>query len=274
MGLADHPHLTSLIEPILRPLIRRFTILAVNFENDVSAQGLTPAIDELMDQFLGEVDIKYETPLPADGPLLITANHPGAYDFFLIAAAISREDLKIMASNVNIVRYLPAFSEYFIFISQDSVTGDAYSRMSAVRAALRHLKDGGALLVFPSGRVDPDPALASGEARNELTLWSPSTELFLRRVPQTLTTVCIVSRILSSGWYRSPVTWFRRERHYKQKLAEIFQVMQQIILPHSLKISPTIHFSAPLSLDVLNAGDPKALVLPALIREANRLIFE
>lgn len=272
MGLADHPHLASLIKPIFRPLIRRFAVLAANFENDVSTQGLTPAIDELMDRFVEEVDIKYEVPLPIDGPLLITANHPGAYDFLLIAAAVNREDLKIMASNVNIVRYLPAFSEYFIFISQESVTGDAHSRMFAVRTALRHLKGGGALLVFPSGRVDPDPALAPEAARNELTFWSPSTELFLRRVPQTLTTVCIVSHVLSSGWYRSPVTWFRQERHYKQKMAEIFQVMQQIILPHSMKISVTLHFSAPLSLDGLKARDLDGSVLPALINEANRLI--
>ncbi len=274
MGLGNHPRLSRLIEPLFRPLIGRFARLAASFENDVADQGLSPASATLLEPFVKEVDITYDAILPVEGPLLITANHPGAYDFLLLAAAAGRDDLKIMASNVNIVRHLPAFSEYFIFISQGTVTGDAYSRMTAVRSALRHLQGGGALLVFPSGRVDPDPALALQAAKDEFSLWSSSTELFLRRVPQTLTTVGLVSGVLSSGWYHSPVTWFRRERHYKQKTAEIFQVMQQLIFPLSLKISPSVHFSAPLSVETLRAKGENGTIMSGLIGEAERLLSD
>jgi hypothetical protein len=274
MGLAEYPRLSKLIEPLFRPLIGRFARLATDFENDVAANGLTQAVDRLLESFVDVVDIKYEAPLPAEGPLLITANHPGAYDFLLLAAATRRDDLKIMASNVNIVRHLPALSEHFIFISQGTVLGDAHSRMASVREALRHLKVGGALLVFPSGRVDPDPALAPEAAIDELSLWSPSTALFLRRAPQTLTTIGLVSGVLSPAWYHSPVTWFRRQRHYKQKMAQVFQVMQQLIFPRSLKVSPVLHFSRSMSVDNLRSLNEEGALLPALIGEAERLLSD
>jgi hypothetical protein len=274
LGLADHPLLARGIEPLFRPLIGRFARLAANFENDVADKGLPQAIDTLLESFVEEIDIKYDAPLPDEGPLLFTSNHPGAYDFLLLAAASNRDDLKIMASNVNIVRQLPALSEHFIFISDGSVTGDAHSRMTAVRAALRHLQGGGSLLVFPSGRVDPDPALAPGVALEELSLWSPSTELFLRRVPQTLTVIGIVKGVLSSGWYHSPVTWFRRQRHYKQKMAQVFQVMQQLLFPHSLSITPRLHFSQPLSVEMLIAAAEDGAMMTGLIAEAESIMGE
>ncbi len=41
-----------------------------------------------------------------------------------------------------------------------------------------------AVLIFPTGRIDPDPAL-SPEAVHDLGKWSPSIEIILRHVPQT-----------------------------------------------------------------------------------------
>lgn len=268
MGIDRRPWLGWLLEPIFRPPIGRFSRLAANFENTVARKGLHDATYDFMSQFIAEIDIIGAENLPVEGPLLIAANHPAAYDFFLIAATLPRDDLKLVASNINIVRRLPAMAEHFIFIGSKEVMGDTHSRMAAVRASVRHLKQGGALLIFPTGTVDPDPAINPEGARQALEKWSPSLDLFIRRVPETKIFVTIVRGVLSKRWYKSPVTWLRREPHNKQKVAEIFQVMQQLYFPNSLKLRPGLSFSRPLTVDILRGKDGQGEIVPFLVTEA------
>ncbi len=55
--------------------------------------------------------------------------------------------------------------------------------MAAARSGIRHLQNGGALLLFGTGLIDPDPAVYPG-AEKEIENWSPSIDLFLRHVPE------------------------------------------------------------------------------------------
>lgn len=270
LGLNNWPWLRRLIEPILRSPIGRFSRLAADFENAVARKGLHHAIPDLMPRFVAGVDLIGAESLPECGPLLIASNHPAAYDFFLIAATLPREDLKLVASNINILRRLPATAEHFIFIGSKEVMGDTHSRMAAVRASVRHLKKGGALLIFPTGTVDPDPAINPDGSRQALNNWSPSLDLLVRLVPETKIVVTIVSGVLSKGWYNSPVTWLRHEPHNKQKVAEVFQVMQQLYFPNSLKLQPRLSFSRPLDGGLIRERDGLNEIAPALINEACR----
>jgi hypothetical protein len=272
LGLGNHPRLSRLVEPLFRPPVRRFSRIAAAFENDVAAVGFREAAANIVSDFVGEVDISSETALPQDGPLLLAANHPGTVDFLLTASALPRDDLKIVASNVSIVRLLPATAEHFIFIASDSVVGDSYSRMGALRESLRHLKQGGALLTFPSGRLDPDPAVRPLEARVELTNWSPSIALMLRKVPQCKAAATMVSGVLSEGWFRSPVTWYRKEPHYKQKVAELFQVMAQLFFPNRSSLAPRIAFGRPRSWAELSTERDTQVVMAAIIEQAGSLL--
>jgi hypothetical protein len=269
MGLDRRPWLRRLIGPIFRSPIGRFSRLAADFENAVARQGLHLAIRDFMSQFIAGIDLIGAEAIPAGGPLLIAANHPAAYDFFLIAATLPRDDLKLVASNIKILRRLPATAEHFIFISSGEVMGDTHSRMAAVRASVRHLKQGGALLIFPTGTVDPDPAVNPEGARQALDNWSPSLDLLVRHVPETKIVVTIVSGVLSTRWYHSPVTWLRQEPHNKQKVAEIFQVMQQLYFPDTLKLQPCLSFSQPLTMELIRGGDGQNEIVPVLINEAS-----
>ena len=267
MGFDRRPWLRRMAEPFFRLPIGRFSRLVADFENSVAQKGLHDAIGDFMSQFIFDIDIIGAENLPTEGPLLIVANHPAAYDFFLIAATLPRDDMKLVASNINIVRRLPATADHFIFIGSKEVMGDTHSRMAAVRASLRHLKQGGALLIFPTGTVDPDPAVYPEGARQSLKNWSPSLDLFVRRVPETKIVVTIVSGVLSKRWYKSPVTWLRQEPHNKQKVAEIFQVMQQLYFPNTIKLRPCLSFSRPLTVDLLRGGESQDDIIPALITE-------
>jgi len=274
LGLGKYPRLSRLVAPLFRPPVRRFARFAAAFENDVATVGFREAAGNGIDDFINEVDIIGERRLPKDGPLLLAANHPGTIDFLLTASLLPRDDLKIVASNVSIVRLLPATVDHFIFIASDSVVGDSYSRMGALRESLRHLRQGGALLTFPSGRLDPDPAVRPLEARDELANWSPSIALMLRKVPQCQVAATMVSGVLSEGWFRSPVTWYRKEPHYKQKVAELFQVMGQLFFPNRSKLSPRVAFGRPRCWAELSPDGDSAEVTAAIIEQAGALLPE
>lgn len=88
--------------------------------------------------------------IPAQGPLLIVANHPyGAAEGLALADLLLRRrpDVRLLA-NV-LLQTLPELAPLVIPVDvfKSGVNG------RSIRDALRHLKNGGALVVFPAGEV-------------------------------------------------------------------------------------------------------------------------
>ena len=138
--------------------------------------------------------------------LLITGNHPGAYDALVLTSNLPRDDLRIIASiPKGFVDQLPAAKKHVIHITSDPVI-----RVQVVRTAIRHLKEGGALMIFAGGGISPDPEFVPG-AEDEIRLWSRSLETFIRRVPHTQVLLTIISGILSPQFINHPFTVFRKE---------------------------------------------------------------
>lgn len=266
MNIARFPRLCRLLTPLFKPPTTRLARLATEFDNRVAVDGMAAAVKAVMSDFVGNPEIIGRENLPASGPLIIAANHPAAYDAFIIAANLPRDDLKIMASNITILHWLPATVEHFIFISHD-----AHIRMAAVRSSIRHLQKGGALLIFPSGNVDPDPDVSPG-ASEALERWSASMELFMRKVPHTQIVPTIVSGVLSPGWSRSPITRLRKTAPDRQKVAEIFQVMQQLLFPGSIILEPRVSFGSPVTAADLQDGKDRANMLPNLVNYAKGVL--
>ena len=102
--------------------------------------------------------------IPPKGPVLIISNNPGAYDSVIITACIPRKDLTLVVSDVPFSRALAAARAHFIFVSTDIP-----SRANALRQMVQHLNNGGALLLFASGEVEPDPAFMPGAAETMAT---------------------------------------------------------------------------------------------------------
>ena len=90
--------------------------------------------------------------IPAEGPVVIASNHPfGGIEGVILARLISqkRPDLQVFAN-----RALKVFSEledYFIFTNP--LKPNDPKNAPSIRQALRHVKQGNALLIFPAGRV-------------------------------------------------------------------------------------------------------------------------
>jgi hypothetical protein len=256
---------------VLGPLFwwpaNRFARLAAGFENQVADEGFTVATQQTVRPFVQQIDIRGDETIPHTGPLIIVSNHPGAYDMLCIIKGVGRDDLKIIVSTIPLMRHLPNVNAHLI-----PVTREAHKGMRGVRQAIRHLRDGGALHVFPSGIVDPDPEFLPG-AYEALENWSPSIELMMKKAPESQLLVAIVSGVLSPRWLNSPITKLQKEVWRQRKLAEFFQVIQQILFPGTLKLSPRISFAKPVSVAALMEEAGEKSVHWLIVERAQALLL-
>lgn len=236
----------SLIKPLVWKPMFRFSEMATMFDYRVVQEGWQKASAWFITHFVDQVKALGTESLPRKGPLLVASNHPGAYDSLVISSLVPRDDLKIISSDIPFVKQLPDTSKHMIFSAKDP-----HTRMQAARQALRHLKAGGALLVFARGTMDPDPAFMPG-SDEEISNWSSSLGLFLRNEPRTQVAISLISGVLIPQYIKHPATLFRKGRVNKQRLSEFFQVMHQILAPGKLMVSPSLSFTAPFTLEDLD----------------------
>jgi len=92
--------------------------------------------------------------IPAEGPVVLFANHPsGALEGLMMAALCgrARPDLKILASEA--LLRIPQLAQLAPMLLPLNLSGGAAANAAVLRAAITHLRNGGALGIFPAGRV-------------------------------------------------------------------------------------------------------------------------
>ncbi len=234
---------------VLKPLIwlasRRFAGIASTIDGEIERAGFRQGMRSLLPNFISGYEASGVETVPPEGPLLVVSNHPGTVDSLLIAASLPRDDLKIFATGFSFLKQLPATRQHLIFSSRE--TSD---RMMALRRAIRQLQEGAALLIFPSGNIDPDPAVLPG-AESRFSAWSPSVELMLKKVPDAQVLVTIVSGVLSQKWMDSPIMRIWKDQLARQNVAGTAQVIRQLVIPSRLSVTPKVSFGTPLVWDQL-----------------------
>ena len=150
---------------------------------------------------------------------------------------------------------------------------DPGSRMAAARQGIAHLQKGGALLLFGTGLIDPDPDVYP-HAEIAVGNWSPSINLFLRQTPQAQLVISILSGIVMPKWAHSPLTWLRRVEWQKRRIAEYGQVIEQLFFPGKPNISPSMTIAPPVSVDELRHESGSKDVLPAVIARGKALLAD
>ena len=169
IGIDRKRLLIRLVQPFVWLPTRRFAALAVEFDRAVAEHGLVGACRIYLPKYIERVDFVGDENIPCEGPLLVCSNHPGVFNSFAIISRFPRDDLKLIISGVPFTRNVPAASKYLLYVPED-----IQGRMNALRSAIHHLQEGGMVMIFPSGRVDPDPALLPG-ASEALNGWSPES---------------------------------------------------------------------------------------------------
>ncbi|MGJ8682021.1 lysophospholipid acyltransferase family protein [Paraglaciecola sp.] len=90
--------------------------------------------------------------IPKTGPVVIASNHPfGGIEGVLLAWAIEqvRPDIKVMANKG--LKIFPELQDYFIFTNP--LAANDPKNAPSIRQCLKHVKQEGALLIFPAGSV-------------------------------------------------------------------------------------------------------------------------
>jgi hypothetical protein len=169
---------------------RRLSRHILRFDDLVGQQGLAAAGRYILDEFTSSTHIEGQRHVPLRGPMLAVANHPGMVDTMAVCVALEgRRDLKIIAAEREILQLIPNIRSRLLFVNPR--TG---GRSGLLRDATSHLRQGGALLTFPAGTIEPDPSVRPVDPAAG---WSDSSELFVRLVPETLVLPIAVSGVIS-----------------------------------------------------------------------------
>jgi hypothetical protein len=271
IALKQPPHgwARRLFGPLANLPARRFAMLMAEVDRRVALDGLVAAARWLLTQIVAGHDARGTANIPRDEPVLVAANHPGAYDIIALIASIGRDDLRVIASDVPFTRSLIATSPHLIYVNPDNP--NAPDRMVAIRAGIRHLQSGGALLIYPTGIVDPDPDIAPG-LEESLQTWSGSLEIFLRRAPQTQSVPAVVSSVLSKHYLNNLLVKIPKTAWEKRKLAEMIQISRQMLAGKPIDLTPRLTFGKARTVEELR--DSEGHCLPRLIQCARQVLHE
>ena len=237
LGLSQTGLFRRLGGRMFRRPTRRLSQIGLQLDDLISSTSLNDALGVFLTEFAHPLWVDGVRNVPRQGPLVVAPNHPGTVDSLAVLASLPRTDVKIIAGYTPILESLVHLREHLIF---RELTG-TNSRVSAVRAALRHLEEGGCLLLFPAGRLEPDPAVLPGAA-SSLSSWHRSIELFLRKVPNTAMVPVIVSHILLPRFVNHVLAASRRSAADRQRTAEMLQILSQVVRRNRYVLSPRISF--------------------------------
>jgi len=225
LGLPSTRRIRRIIASLTGRAIRRFTGLASDLDCVVEEEGLAGGARWLLPKFVKGHSAQGVEHIPSTGPLVIASNHPASIDSVVISAHVPRQDYKVIIGEIPFFKNLPNIRKNSIFAPAPT---DVPGRMQVIREVIRHLKNDGAILIFPRGEIEADPAwMPHPDA--EFDHWSRSLEIFLKQVPHTQVLVTMVSGVISKAAMYHPITWFRRARPDRQRLAFMYQMTRQMI---------------------------------------------
>ncbi|WP_339389632.1 lysophospholipid acyltransferase family protein [Vibrio neptunius] len=150
---------------------------------------------EFMQEALNRIGTQYEVDhgslenIPAEGSVLIVANHPfGGIEGIILASLISkaRKDVKVLANEL--LKRIPELNDLFIGVNVFGGEQARQTNRKAIKEANQHLKEGGVLIIFPAGEVS---AWQVNENKITDKAWSKSVAKFVKHAEATTVPVFI-----------------------------------------------------------------------------------
>ena len=252
-GWEYYPLPASILRKIFSASARKFAGQMVEYDNCVGEWGLSEGSRQIMrTNYVRDVRVHGSENIPVTGPALFLSNHPGMADTISLFVSINRPDLKIIAIHRPFLASLVNVTRDLFYISDD-----ATERMRAVRQVSAHLKNGGAALTFPAGKIEPDLEVYPG-ALDSLNDWTDSAGIFVRFAPQTKIVPVLVSGVIWERTARHWLTRFKRTREEREKLAAAFQLLAMI----TRGARPTtvhVRFAKPITVEEVGSTDAQAI---------------
>lgn len=251
-GWREAPLAARFLRFFFRSPARKFARWMLAFDAQTGRETLAAAAQTLLKRTVAGLDVRGQEHLPADGPTLFLSNHPGMTDTLCLFTAIARPDLHIIALERPFLQALPNVTRHLFYVSNDPAM-----RVRAVRQGTAHLREGGALLTFPAGKIEPDPAVYPG-ALQALDGWTDSAGVFLRFVPQTRIVPVLVSGVLWEKAVRHPLTQLKPPGPEREKFAAALQLLAQVIF-EVRPVRPTVRFGRPITAREVGSNAPSVL---------------
>jgi len=265
-GLKDLRAGRKLVDALCWYPARRFAEDMIRYDQMVAEQGLQNPSQEFLERYTRDVEVIGLENIPGSGPVLILSNHPGMTDTLVLFSSIPRDDLRIIAAERPFLRALPNVSDYLINVAEEPG-----QRIGVVRAAASHLRTGAAILTFPAGEIEPDPAWMSG-AIEALGRWSESVAIFTRLVPDVAVVVALVSGVAWPAAFRSPLTRLRRERKDREHLGAALQALVQLLVPFYKPVRTRVEFSHAFKPVMLAGSTESSAVMQVITSQVRSLI--
>jgi hypothetical protein len=235
----------------------------VEFDSAIGRHGLTAASRLTQKHFTRDVRV-FGLDLIPDSAFLALSNHPGMSDTLSAFCTLDRPDLKIIALDRPFLNALPNMSKQLFYLKED-----AASRMSLVRQVTTHLREGGAVLTFPAGHIEPDPNVYEG-AVDSLASWTESAGVFLRMAPQSAVLPILVRGVVSQKAARHFLLGIKKTKEEREKLAAALQLLANVAFNRN-QIHVQIQIGRPIS--ALDLGTTETNILhQAVLAEMRRLI--
>lgn len=168
--MQQRTRLIDLRGPLKTPLRRRlFKLVEPPIEKLLSVRSLNRTYSDFIDHYdhgnffasaLDHLNVRVDVSeedrgkIPASGPLVVVANHPfGGIDGIVLGALLTsvRQDVKILANHF--LNHVPEIRPWLIPVDPYGGEAAARSNTSSVKLAIRWVREGGALAVFPAGEV-------------------------------------------------------------------------------------------------------------------------
>lgn len=191
------------------------------FDIETGKQGIASGARVTLRNHFDDVRVYGSELIPASG-FLALSNHPGLADTLVTFAALNRPDLRIIALQRPFLEALTNVSKHLFY-----VTGDPASRMTLVRQVSGFLRNGGAVLTYPAGHIEPDPDVHT-DGVESLNAWTDSVGVFIRMAPETPILPVLVRGVVWRKALHHPLTRLRRERIEREALAAAFQVFMHM----------------------------------------------
>lgn len=149
-SLEQSPKVKGLVKKGLGYLLheQEFVAFADNYPHLEGLEFIEQVLDEL--EFNARFNPKQTEHIPSEGRLVIVANHPiGSLDALALVSVLAkvRRDIKVVANRM----LMSVTPMHPLLLPVDNLSGN--SRKKELGAIHQHLKDEGALLIFPAGEV-------------------------------------------------------------------------------------------------------------------------
>ena len=180
----------------LKPLLRR--VLMLEEMNHIYAHRVPDDRRDYATRVLEALDIHWRVPdeqlarMPGSGPLIVVANHPfGGIDGMILGSLLRsvRPDSKMLVNFM--LGMIPDMREMFFMVDPFGGQGAATRSVAGIKAALRWVRGGGTLGMFPSGEV----AHVNWRTRRvEESPWQPTIGRIIRQTRAPVTPIFFEGR--------------------------------------------------------------------------------